>query len=152
MEEQSEEKRNEALEDTTQATQLLEKILHKQEKQLFYARLTALAGCGFLIAVLVALVMILPRAVRILDEANEVVLMAEETLANANETLTDISDMSTNVTTVCTEMGTFLSDNSETLSGAMEDISAIDFEGLNRAIQDLEDVVEPLANMMNAFR
>ncbi len=149
MEEQVQEQRPEQT-DTTR--ELLERLLHKQEKQLFYTRITALAGCGFLLTVVIALVIILPKAVSVLQEANEVAVMAENTLTNADEALAGISDMSTNITTVCTEMGTFLSDNSETLSGAMEDISAIDFEGLNHAIQDLEDVVEPLANMMNAFR
>lgn len=132
--------------------QLEEKQTKLLKKQLFYSRVTAFSALGFLVAVVIALVIVVPKAVITLTEINQAVELAETTLLNADTALADISEMSTNVTTVSIEMENFLLDNSETVTSAMEDISSIDFEGLNNAIQDLEDVVEPFANMMNRFK
>ncbi|MDD6811720.1 MAG: hypothetical protein PUD93_07645 [Lachnospiraceae bacterium] len=132
--------------------QLEEKQTKLLKKQLFYSRVTAFSALGFLVAVVIALVIVVPKAVITLTEINQAVELAETTLSNADTALADISEISTNVTTVSIEMENFLLDNSETVTSAMEDISSIDFEGLNNAIQDLEDVVEPFANMMNRFK
>jgi len=45
-----------------------------------------------------------------------------------------------------------LTDNSQSLTDAVEKMNNIDFEGLNKAIQDLQDAVGPFANLMKKFK
>jgi hypothetical protein len=40
----------------------------------------------------------------------------------------------------------------EGVEQAMEKLNGIDFEALNQAIQDLSDVIEPIANFFNTFK
>jgi hypothetical protein len=49
------------------------------------------------------------------------------------------------------DLDTLITDNSETITTIMTDLDEIDFETLNTAIEDLGDVVEPLANFFNKF-
>ncbi len=45
-----------------------------------------------------------------------------------------------------------LSENSKELTESIKEISEIDFDGLNKAIKDLQDAVGPMASFMNKFR
>ena len=42
--------------------------------------------------------------------------------------------------------------NGEAMTGAVQSIEDIDFEGLNKAIQDLQDAVGPFAKTMRMFK
>ena len=44
------------------------------------------------------------------------------------------------------------SENSEALTQTVNDMSNIDFEGLNTAIKDLQDTVGPFASFFGKFR
>ena len=44
-----------------------------------------------------------------------------------------------------------IEDNTKNVSEALENFNSIDFEKLNQAIQDLSDVVKPLAQFFSAF-
>ncbi|MBO4916237.1 MAG: hypothetical protein J5449_13660 [Oscillospiraceae bacterium] len=44
-----------------------------------------------------------------------------------------------------------VADNSEAVAEAMEKFNSVDFETLNKAINDLADIVEPLAKVSNFF-
>ena len=46
------------------------------------------------------------------------------------------------------EIKEFVDDNGENLAAAVKSLSEIDFEGLNKAITDLQDAVGPLASLM----
>ena len=48
-------------------------------------------------------------------------------------------------------MNTKLTENAQSLTDAVEKMNSIDFEGLNKAIQDLQDAVGPFASFMNRF-
>ena len=73
-------------------------------------------------------------------------------MAAANQALSEVSEMSSEITGVSTQLSEFITENAQTLSDAATDISEIDFEGLNQAIQDLQDAVGPFANLMNGFK
>ena len=60
--------------------------------------------------------------------------------------------MSNEVTSVSEGLNDFIIENAQTLTDAAQDISNIDFEGLNKAIQDLQDAVGPFANLMNRWK
>lgn len=131
---------------------VLEVLLKKTKKQLFYTRIIAFSCVLLFLTLFVAVLIVVPKVNDALREVTFIVSQAEGTLDAADEALENISEMSVEVTCVSTELHTFIGENTETLSGALQDISDIDFDGLNKAIQDLQDAVGPFANFMNGFR
>ena len=43
-------------------------------------------------------------------------------------------------------------DNSEALNEAITNMANVDYDGLNKAIKDLQDTVGPMANFFSKFR
>ena len=132
--------------------QILTKLLEKTTKQLFYTRIFAGAAFGLFLVVLITAMVLVPKASRVLSQTNQLVTDAGGILESADLVLQDISAMSNEVTSVSEGLNDFIIENAQTLTDAAQDISNIDFEGLNKAIQDLQDAVGPFANLMNRWK
>ena len=121
------------------------------KKMLFYARIrTAVA---LVVAVLLVLcgILIVPKAIGTINQANQIMEQATETISLANTAIESVTTMSQSITDMGTNMDTFITDNGESVEAVMTKLEEIDFEGLNTAIKDLGDVVEPLANFFGKF-
>ena len=121
------------------------------KKMLFYARIrTAVA---LVVAVLLVLcgILIVPKAIGTINQANQIMEQATETLSLANTAIESVTTMSQSITDMGTNMDTFITDNGESVEAVMTKLEEIDFEGLNTAIKDLGDVVEPLAKFFGKF-
>lgn len=143
---------NTAVTEQASNEQMLAKLLEKTTKQLFYTRIVAGAALGLFLVVLIAAMVLVPKASRVLSQTNELVADAGGILESADLVLQDISTMSNEVTSVSEGLNGFIIENAQTLTDAAQDISNIDFEGLNHAIQDLQDAVGPFANLMNRWK
>ena len=132
--------------------QMLTKLLEKTTKQLFYTRILAGAALGLFLVVLIAAMVLVPKASSVLSQTNKLVTDASGILESADLVLQDISTMSNEVTSVSEGLNDFIIENAQTLTDAAQDISNIDFAGLNQAIQDLQDAVGPFANLMNRWK
>ncbi|MBQ4384128.1 MAG: hypothetical protein II795_06580 [Firmicutes bacterium] len=64
----------------------------------------------------------------------------------------EISTMVTSITKTSQNLDKLVTDNTKTINESVEKISKIDFETLNKAIQDLATSVEPLANFARLFQ
>jgi len=131
--------------------ELLQKLVKNSSKQLFYARLTSLAALVLCVAVVVCLAVVVPKVLATVDSANEILLQVSDTITIVDTTLESVTEMSTSITDMGSTMETFITDNAETVEAIMTKLEEIDFEGLNDAIEDLGNVVEPLANFFNKF-
>lgn len=121
------------------------------KKMLFYARIrTALA---LVVAILLVLcgILIVPKAIGTINQANQIMEQATETISLANTAIESVTTMSQSITDMGTNMDTFITDNGESVEAVMTKLEEIDFEGLNTAIKDLGDVVEPLAKFFGKF-
>lgn len=121
------------------------------KKMLFYARIrTAVA---LVVAVLLVLcgILIVPKAIGTINQANQIMEQATETISLANTAIESVTTMSQSITDMGTNMDTFITDNGESVEAVMTKLEEIDFEGLNTAIKDLGDVVEPLAKFFGKF-
>ena len=85
-------------------------------------------------------------------KANYVMDQASGTLLLADEAIRSVTDMSEAIKDMGTNMDSFISENSQSIEEVMKKVEAIDFEGLNSAIQDLGDTVEPFAKFFNRFK
>ena len=130
----------------------MDKMLERMNKQLFYTRILAVAALGLFLVFFLSAVIVVPRVCGTLKQVNSLAENATGTLEAANQALSEVSKMSGEITGVSTQLSEFITENAQTLSDAATDISEIDFEGLNQAIQDLQDAVGPFANLMNSFR
>lgn len=119
-----------------QQTALMEKLKKLQKKQLRYSQASAL----FILILVIALLSVLPSVFKTLSAAQETMSNMNTVLTNANDTIlksqTTLDEVSELVTTTQTE-----------LIDTTNKLSSIDFEGLNSAINDLEAVVAPLADL-----
>ena len=135
----------------TDRDELLEKLVKNSSKQLFYARVTSLVAFILCAAVILCMMIVVPKAMATIDSANAILTQVSETIVLADTTLESVTEMSTSITDMGTTMDTFITDNAETVEEIMTKLEEIDFEGLNDAIEDLGDVVEPLATFFGKF-
>lgn len=132
--------------------EMWKELLEKTKKQLLYTRVLAAAAVGMFLIMLLAAVVVVPKASAALSQISDVMVRVQGLAENADSAVTGIQKMSGEVTAVSQSLNEFVTDNAQTLTEAAKDISQIDFEGLNQAIQDLQDAVSPLAKMMNRFK
>lgn len=130
----------------------LAKLTQNSEKQLFYARVRTLISVITALAFLCALVVVVPAVLRTVARADAVIAQASGTITLADEAIQGITEMSGAITEMGQNMDDFITENAEAVSSIMKEIEEVDFEGLNKAIKDLGDVVEPFANFFNKFR
>ena len=130
----------------------LAKLLENSEKQLFYSRIRSIAAVVTALCILCALVMVVPALLRTAAGADAVIAQASSSITLADEAITDVIEMSGDITEMGLSMDDFIAENAEAVSSLMKEIEAIDFEGLNKAIKDLGDVVEPFAKFFNRFQ
>ena len=130
----------------------LAKLLENSEKQLFYSRIRSIAAVVTALCILCALVMVVPALLRTAAGADAVIAQASSSITLADEAITDVIEMSGAITEMGLSMDDFIAENAEAVSSLMKEIEAIDFEGLNKAIKDLGDVVEPFGKFFNRFQ
>lgn len=132
----------------------VKEIKEIEKKRIFWARISA-ALLGIMV---IAIISVLPTLFKTLNNANEAMVSATDAIKNANSTLDQAQDIMTELSGAIDTMEVsldsmtkFVDEGSESLKTAFDNINSIDFEGLNEAITDLGDVVEPLSNFFRKF-
>lgn len=144
---------NQEIKDKMEVPQdMMKRLLEQTQEQLFYTRILAGAFFALFLVVFISAMILVPKVYGVLGQVDHLVETADTTLESADDALEEISGMSSQITGVSTQLNEFISKNAQTLSDAATDISEIDFEGLNQAIQDLQDAVGPFADLMNGFK
>lgn len=132
---------------------LLEQMEKANRKQVAYARLQ------FVFSVIAAIccILLLLAGVKILPQLQEAALQAETVLTNLETVTTELAQadligMVENVDALVTNVDGLVGTSQEGVEQTMAKINAIDFDALNDAIQDLSDVIEPIAKFFNTFK
>jgi len=131
---------------------VLEALLANSQKQLFYARIRTLALLIFVLLGIVCGVILIPPVLTTVNRANDMILQTSETITLANEAIESVTQMSETITDMGDNMDAFITENAQSIADVMKKLDEIDFEGLNGAIKDLGDVVEPLAKFFGKFK
>ena len=132
--------------------ELLKELVSNSRKHLFYTKLAAFVAFVAAAALVVCLVILVPSVVKTVNRANEVMAKASGTIELADTAIASVTEMSNSITVMGNNMDTFITENAESVEQVMKKLDDIDFEGLNSAIKDLGDVVEPLANFFGKFK
>lgn len=131
---------------------LMEALVKNSEKQLFYSRIAAFAALAAAVVLAVCLIAVVPSVMKTISQANSVMVQASDTIVLAEEAINSVTEMSNAIKDMGNNMDSLIAENSESIADVMNKLEAIDFEGLNAAIKDLGDVVEPFANFFGKFR
>ena len=119
--------------------------------KLFYTRLSTCFVGVMAAAIVISLFSVVPRANHLLGNANALLGEVNDRLEVLDETIASVKTMSDSITSVGDQLDTFIEDNSTALQGVVKKMDSIDFEGLNKSIKNLGDVVEPLAKFFKVF-
>ena len=133
--------------------ELLEEIKKGNTKQVLFARLQ----CIFSIVAALCCVIVLVLGLKILPELRTSVTQAETVLSNLEDVTTelakmDLGSMVENVDGLVKNVDDLVTTSQSGVEQTMDKINAIDFETLNKAIEDLSEVIAPIANFFNGFR
>ena len=141
------------MENTQKLMDLLEQMEKANRKQVAYARLQ------FVFSVIAAIccILLLLAGVKVLPQLQEAALQAETVLTNLETVTTELAQadligMVENVDALVTNVDGLVGTSQEGVEQTMAKINAIDFDALNDAIQDLSDVIEPIAKFFNTFK
>lgn len=141
------------MENTQKLMDLLEQMEKANRKQVAYARLQ------FIFSVIAAIccILLLLAGVKVLPQLQEAALQAETVLTNLETVTTELAQadligMVENVDALVTNVDGLVGTSQEGVEQTMAKINAIDFDALNDAIQDLSDVIEPIAKFFNTFK
>ncbi len=125
--------------------QLLEEIKRLSKKQVRWQRLSSLCIMGALVALVIVLFILIPRVLTTLDHLNLVATKIESSIEDIDVMVSEMTDASKN-------LNELVGDNSTALTDAIEKMANVDYDGLNKAIQDLQDAVGPMATFFNRFK
>lgn len=133
--------------DDREAKEILKELLEFEKREAKYQKVTSiLIFCLVLIMGIVSF-MIVPVAVQTLTTANATIVQAQEALAKITEEMDTINTMVNSITTTSNNMNNMVETNSQDLTDAVKNLTTIDFEGLNKAISDLQSAVGPFAKV-----
>ena len=119
--------------------EILTQILTQTKKEATFSKVIAFIMLGVLLLLLIATLIVVPRALSMITEIERTALDAQAVVAQATETLGGLSatvDGVEEMTESITKTGNALFDG----------IGKVNFDDLARAITDLQDAIEPLAN------
>jgi len=108
------------------------------KKQLNMMKALMFAMAGIFLTLLIAVAVLVPKLALTLD--------------NANVALEQISYTADQMDDVLISVEALVEDSSEGVTQALENMNSIDFEKLNRSIDDFNSVVSPLSSFFGRFK
>ena len=134
-------------------TELLNEIKKNTEKQVLYSRLQ----CIFSIVATLCCVILLVAGLKILPELRDASAQAETVLNNLETVTTelarvDLGSMVENVDGLVQDVDKLVTTSQNGVEQTMKKLDAINFETLNKAIEDLSRVIDPIANFFKVFK
>ena len=133
--------------------QLLEQIEKTNQKNVLYARLQFV----FAAVAAVCCAVLLFSGLKVLPELQAAATQAEIVLNNLEDVTTelakaDLGSMVENVDGLVSNVDALVSTSQVGVEETMDKLNKIDFDALNQAIEDLSDVIEPIAKFFKTFR
>ena len=132
---------------------VLKSIKEHEELQTKYAkkqgRIVALAAIfcvAIMIGVGILVLSVLPKVVTLLYQANGIAVQADDVMKDLNVVTKQLAQA--DITGMIDDVSKLVVESEESINDAMKKVDAMDIDGLNKAIKDLGDVIEPLAKMM----
>ena len=140
------------MEENKETLELLRKIERSSRMQTYsgYVRTGLMLVCAVCMAVLVVMVF------RLMPQINEILAQAQHAVNQVGTVLDYLEQTSYQLSQVdlqgmVSNVDGLVTTGQQSLEASMEKLNGVDFEALNKAIKDLEAVIEPLAKMTKVF-
>ena len=141
------------MEENKELLELLQKVEKANRQQVKLTRIIcifALIAALCCIGTLGLVYSVLPQITGILPEINEVVTQMQVVLGNLEEATAQLSGM--DFAGMVSDVDALVSTAQEGLEQTMNKLNTIDFKTLNKAIEDLAKVVEPMSKLSSIFK
>jgi methyl-accepting chemotaxis protein len=129
-----------------------EKLYDLVKKQLFYQRISTCCIAGILLVAIIVAVVMVPKVNKTVDHVNEAIAQVNTVANKAEKSLENVDVMVEGIIKATDNMNSLVEENAEEITQATKSMSEIDFEGLNKAISDLQTAVAPLVTFFSKFR
>ncbi len=124
-------------------------LLRKIEKSNRQKNVTNVIMCVFMLAAAASCVFIGLMVFRLMPQVNGLLVQLETVLTDLEQTTGQLAAL--DLESMVTNMDSLAVYAQESLQQTMEKLNTIDFETLNKAIEDLAKVIEPLAKFFGRF-
>lgn len=134
------------MEENKEVLELLRKIEKSNRQKIRMGRilcvlaLVAALWCAAAFGVIASLV----------PQVNTVLAQTQSVLSNLETTSQQLASL--DLESMISDVDALVVSGQAGIEQSMEKLNAVDFEALNKAIQDLSDVIDPLAKIANRFR
>ena len=108
------------------------------KKQLILLKIVMIAMLGTFLVLFITVVTLVPTAAKTLQQANQVIGQVSNTMVEVEEVFDSVKIL--------------IEESQQGLSIAIDSMNTIDFDGLNKSITDLGNIVSPMANLFSKFR
>ncbi len=132
--------------------EMLSELWRIQQRDEKIHRIFTILGIAASVLVIVAVLIILPSFMHVLGNANQLMLNANQVVEQAMGTLNEAETAANTMNQAAGELNTLLSENNAAAAGTLETLSRLDIDALNQSINELSQIVGPLARMMSAFQ
>lgn len=133
-------------------TQILQQLAESSRKQVRLARIQcifAVLSALFCLLLLVSICLILPRIQKLTGQVSDLAVQAETVLTNLESVTNELAQA--DIGGMVSNVDSLVKTSQNGLQQALDKVNAIDIESLNRAIEDLAQVVAPLANLIQTL-
>ena len=147
------------MENNTEMLELLKKMEKTNRQHATYAKLQfffSVAAVVLCLVLLISVLQFIPQVQQMLSRAD--IILTNLEVVSDQLTNMDLSGMVANVDSLVSNVDSLIGNvdglvttSQASLEDTLQNISQINFETLNKAIEDLSDVIEPLARFFNAF-
>lgn len=148
--------------------ELLQALLEQQEKNAKLVRIAAIALAAMAVVLLIAVLILVPLATHTLNQAIDTLSDTQTTVVQAQTALSKLTELSENaqdsmdtldrlseraedslneVDAMIENVNGLVADNTGALQETLQKLSTIDFEKFNQSIEELSEVIGPLARL-----
>ena len=124
-------------------------LLRKIEKSGRQKNVTNLLLCLFMLAAAVSCVTLCVMVCRLLPQVNDLLGQMETVMTDLEQTVRRLSAL--DLESMVANANSLAVVAQESLQQTMEKLNTVDFETLNKAIEDLSKLIEPLAKFFGMF-
>ena len=124
-------------------------LLRKIEKSGRQKNVTNLLLCLFMLVAAVSCVTLCVMVCRLLPQVNDLLGQMETVMTDLEQTVRRLSAL--DLESMVANANSLAVVAQESLQQTMEKLNTVDFETLNKAIEDLSKVIEPLAKFFGMF-
>ena len=147
------------MEENTQMLELMIRIEKTNRRQLLFTQIL----CGIALVTAVFCIVALVQVLRVMPQMETVILQMQTVLTSMEEVSGELAQLDLNsivgnvenlvgdVEGLVGNVDALAASAQDSLKETMGKLDSINFEALNKAIENLSDVVEPLAKFFNVF-